>query len=228
MNRLAFTLAEVLITIGIIGIIAAMTIPSLIQKKTNRELKAALQKNYSVLQSALNKANYENGLVINPSNVSGTRFHELLMTQFDYVKDCKLGSCIVRNTETNESGDILDFVIKEYKTFNKKQTVQTNYFDDGQFIIKDGSLIMIEHQTTHNAPIYFTIDVNGMDKKPNAWGHDLFTFQIINNGKLLPMGAEGTEYSNDIYCSYTSTNVINGIGCTYKALTDKNYWDNLP
>ena len=45
-NR-AFTLAEVLITLGIIGVVAAMTIPSLMENVRNRDLQAQLKKTYS-------------------------------------------------------------------------------------------------------------------------------------------------------------------------------------
>lgn len=41
MKTKAFTLAEVLITLGIIGIVSAMTLPTLIQNKTNKELQTA-------------------------------------------------------------------------------------------------------------------------------------------------------------------------------------------
>ena len=42
--------------------------------------------------------------------------------------------------------------------------------------------------------IYITVDVNGINKNPNQWGYDLFTFQLTDKGKLLPMGAEGPDY----------------------------------
>ncbi len=45
-NR-AFTLAEVLITLGIIGVVAAITIPSLMENVRNRDLQAQLKKTYS-------------------------------------------------------------------------------------------------------------------------------------------------------------------------------------
>lgn len=48
-------------------------------------------------------------------------------------------------------------------------------------------------------------------------------------GTLLPMGVEGTDYysETDEFCSTTSTGDMNGAGCTYKALTDKDYFKNL-
>lgn len=44
MNIKAFTLAEVLITLGIIGIVAALTLPALIQNNRNKELQTGLKK----------------------------------------------------------------------------------------------------------------------------------------------------------------------------------------
>ena len=76
-----------------------------------------------------------------------------------------------------------------------------------------------------SVPIY-TVDING-HKKPNKWGHDLFTFQLMDNGKLTPMGAKGTDYYEQ-ECSQTSSSGRNGIGCTYKALNDPNYFKSLP
>lgn len=47
MNKTAFTLAEVLITLGIIGIVAAMTLPTIIQKQYQKEASSRL-KNFIV------------------------------------------------------------------------------------------------------------------------------------------------------------------------------------
>lgn len=43
-NKGAFTLAEVLITLGIIGIVASMTLPALITRNQNKALEASLKK----------------------------------------------------------------------------------------------------------------------------------------------------------------------------------------
>ena len=43
-NKKAFTLVEVLITLGIIGVVAAMTLPALIQKQHRKETSVKLKK----------------------------------------------------------------------------------------------------------------------------------------------------------------------------------------
>lgn len=56
-----FTLAEVLITLGVIGVISAMTLPTLIQTHRNHTVEAKLKKLYSVMNQALNMSEAENG-----------------------------------------------------------------------------------------------------------------------------------------------------------------------
>lgn len=57
----AFTLAEVLITLGIIGIVAALTMPALIQNYKNKEIETRLQKFYSLMNQAVRLSEAENG-----------------------------------------------------------------------------------------------------------------------------------------------------------------------
>ncbi len=57
----AFTLAEVLITLGIIGIVAAMTLPVLIQKNNNRVVETRLMKFYSAINQAVKMAETDYG-----------------------------------------------------------------------------------------------------------------------------------------------------------------------
>lgn len=55
----AFTLAEVLITLGIIGVVAAISIPVLMKNTQNAELKTAFKKSYANLMQAYNSVTYD-------------------------------------------------------------------------------------------------------------------------------------------------------------------------
>lgn len=68
---LGFTLAEVLITIGIIGVVSAITIPSLLTNVRNKDLQAQLKKTYSEWnQVAMQFMNdHENLYQITPLNM---------------------------------------------------------------------------------------------------------------------------------------------------------------
>lgn len=60
-KKFAFTLAEVLITLGIIGVVAAMTMPSLIANYQEKQRVSQLKKVYSALSQAFVTAVQENG-----------------------------------------------------------------------------------------------------------------------------------------------------------------------
>ena len=233
----AFTLAEVLITLGIIGVVAAMTLPALINKTQHQELQTGLKKNYTVLQQALLRAQLDTGEVVKPANyqkvdevTKGSPLKKLMIKYIKNAQDCgegtEKGSCIANCSITgNENAK------NPYITFNAKNSVIPNWLDDGQFITTDGTLFLLESAMGDGStvyPILITVDVNGVQKRPNRCGYDLFTFQLTDSGKLLPVGAEGTSYTDmSKYCSLTNTSNQNGVGCTYKALTDKDYWKNL-
>ncbi len=94
-------------------------------------------------------------------------------------------------------------------------------------MLNDGSLVLLEDNGRF---LFISIDVNGYNKNPNRLGQDLFIFQIDEKGKLLPMGVPDSYYysSTAAYCSPSSSGSMNGAGCTYNALTDKDYFKNLP
>ena len=52
-NKLAFTLAEVLVTLGIIGVVSAMTVPTLMQNYQRQSYVTQLHKTYNEISQAL-------------------------------------------------------------------------------------------------------------------------------------------------------------------------------
>ena len=60
-RKFGFTLAEVLITLGIIGVLAAMTMPALIQKHNTLTIETRLEKFYSVINQAIIRSEVDNG-----------------------------------------------------------------------------------------------------------------------------------------------------------------------
>ena len=239
-QKAAFTLTEVLITLGIIGVVAAMTLPAVINTTRNKELETGLKKGASVLTQAFDMYQAEHGDRILPDNLGKQKLKSMIMPYFRTVKDCAYGSSYT-SSEAVDKACIKNYVnqgteatennSKVYRNLTNTDYITLTYFDDGQAIAVDGMLILIENDAQHNYyRVYISVDVNGAGKRPNRLGQDLFMFELDTDGILRPMGAKGTTYyaANDRYCSLSSSEAMNGAGCTYKALTDKDFFKNLP
>ena len=61
MLKKGFTLAEILITLSIIGVVAALTLPSVIQNNKKKAVETKLAKFYSIMNQALQQSIVENG-----------------------------------------------------------------------------------------------------------------------------------------------------------------------
>ena len=216
-NRNGFTLAEVLITLVIIGIVAAMTIPTMVNNTNKEELRAGLLKAQTTVANALELFYSKNGYKLTPvelaySSTNRVHLYKLIKPYLSVSKDCGTGSCV-----SNTGGT--------YKTYDGSRDMDHTVLDDGQLILNNGMTLFVEHYTGN---IYVSVDVNGHEKKPNKVGHDLFFFQLTDEGNLIPMGAEGTDYPSDTYCVSSSTSKYNGMGCTAKALKEADYFKKLP
>lgn len=222
----AFTLAEVLITLGILGVVAALTIPSLINASKNRELQSELNKSYSVIFQALEFMKADIGGDVIPSDYPARQFAKEYKNYFKFIKNTSASGILSGTTDEGDSAESPLKVFNQYKTYSGLSSLKTDFFDDGQILLPDGTLLMIENNGWGG--LFITVDINGVNKKPNVWGRDLFTFEITSKGKLLPMGADGTTYRDmNIYCSKISSNRLNGIACTAKAISEADYFKKL-
>ena len=227
----AFTLAETLITLGIIGVVAALTIPTLISNNRAKALEAGLKKGASTINQALLLYEAENGEPIKANGkINPNELDDMIKKYFNIAYDCgySYSDYHAQGCIPNVGGENADESSKAYKTLNGENNINLNFFDDAQFILTDGSMIFFENGNTPTQT-YISIDVNGYKKSPNQLGQDLFMFQLNTGGKLIPMGAKDTDYysENDAYCSKTSTSNMNGAGCTAKALSDPKYFSKL-
>ncbi|MCD8024210.1 MAG: type II secretion system GspH family protein [Candidatus Gastranaerophilales bacterium] len=223
----AFTLAEVLITLAIIGVIAAMTIPAVLNHTKETQLKTGLKKAQSILSEALQLMIYDTGVIPTAQNYTDATFLPTFATYISQLRDCGYHSCVTFNSE--ESTELLEnCATKTYRNYNNTNYANGCVFNEGQTILADGMLLMVQINSSREE-LFLSFDVNGIGNKPNKLGHDLFTFQVMaDTGELKPMGASNTAYPSRSYCSKTSSSSVNGVGCTYKALTEKDYFKNLP
>ena len=203
----AFTLAEVLITLVIIGVIAAMTIPTLMNKTDNHEYVSKLKKAYSVMSAATNSLIAEQGSP-NASLGGWSSSTESLLNAYKsklaHTDECIGSSCIGSyKTLTNAN--------KSLSSVNPSKLV----LNDGTFIyfyMYDNNLTCSRSSNgTNNYCGGVMIDING-EKKPNKIGRDLFYFAIKENG-LFPFGCD-----SDGYCNGPNSTV--GYGCSCKVIRE--------
>lgn len=193
-HRWGFTLAEVLITLGIIGVVAALTIPVIMNAIQDAQFKTAYKKAFSVASQAWqqiagdNMLEPRNGWV---SDVSNYDNFSQFMNKFDKVKICTYtDSNIADCWAVNETSDVLYGVPFE----NNSQQIC--------FIDKSG-------MTWCNVGSwgYMLVDTNGF-KSPNQYGIDRFMIYSTVNGSLNGIGVpnilkplwQDYTYHDDTYC----------------------------
>ena len=116
-KKLGFTLAEVLISIVILGIVAAITIPSTVKNVRDRETVNKVIKAYYTLSKAFDMAAAENGSIENlinfslDNNLRGTTVADVFMPYLKIKQDCGISGdgCMIRadNICKSLSGELL-------------------------------------------------------------------------------------------------------------------------
>ena len=201
--RAAFTLAEVLITLGIIGVVAALTLPTLIQNHQKQVYVTQLKKAYSTLGNAFNKMAVDEGVV------------DWDQTYCAQIYGLWGNGPSPANEELNECFNNLT---KQMNVIKKKEFGETVNNADwcGNVCQADNYYVfMTSDGVTINSCAYFDllVDVNGV-KSPNVEGRDIFAFWVdFSNNKIIPGGSYGDYWKN---CSATNLST----SCTAKVLIE--------
>lgn len=234
MTNKAFTLAEVLITLGIIGVVASMTLPSIVSNARNRELESQYKVAYSLLSQAMLQMRADYGQVYKTFFPISAEEDGQIPFVIAFQKYFKHSSLRAPDYSPNNAA------ISGYRTYDGKQEVPFTFFDDGLIDLSNSMSIYAE---TWGVSTYLilSIDINGYNKRPNRLGYDVFSFVVSPNDVLLPIGSEiaaqyigggmvGSDSDNpEKFCNPNgSSSNLNGIGCAYKAASEKDYFKNLP
>ena len=174
-RKIAFTLAEVLITLGVIGVVASLTLPSVINNYQKKVVAKRLATSYSTISNAfaMAKIDYDD------------------ISEWDVPKDGE-------NAKIAE--DFIDkYFLPYFDSYEKVGWMAFNRFYDikpysgagGYFVrLKSGVVLTFAFATYRDAEgvlhfnyPYFNIDINGKNK-PNKVGRDRFAFTLFN-GKLI-------------------------------------------
>ena len=190
--RRAFTLAEVLITLGIIGIVAAMTLPSLIAKHNEMAWLTAFKKSYSVLSQAYIRAYEENGVA---STWCAEKNTECAKTYFDILVPY-LNVTEVWGFDRPEVMYKISYRDLDGHDFGSNNCFTTNHY---KFALNDGTIIGIQYETELNMPL-LQLDTNGF-RGPNQLGKDMFYFTLNSRANYPVISGFAKWWVNSNTCT---------------------------
>ena len=223
-NKKAFTLAEVLVTLTIIGVVSAMTIPTLHQRHNEQVTVKKVQKFYSTMSQAFQKAINEYGDV-DTWGIEGSKqtdaliiYNYLIKDNFKIIKDCGFN---------NNGGCIYDGNYKYLNGNNSMRYANDSYYNYYKVMLNDGSSIWFRADKAENELVDLFIDVNG-NAAPNQWGKDLFLLYVVD-GKLIPSGTD--KNNNKMFFDRSCNKSGAGYGCAawlvYKGNMDYLHCNDL-
>lgn len=219
-SKKGFTLAEVLITLGIIGVVAAMTIPTIINDAQDAQFKSAWKKQFSVFSQAStsilidNGGSFKNIVALWDNNA----LRDLYSDKVKYIKTCAAndwygGKCWADHVYTGYG----------LTKFLNGTSVHSNEIPLGNgnagAVLPDGTNVLFAYQdntcTSQNTPGvgyegltnvcgWISVDVNGV-KGPNIVGRDIFGMFLLEN-KVVPYGTKNF--------SGTCNTSGRGLGCS--------------
>ena len=181
-NKSAFTLAEILVTLGIIGVIASMTIPNLVQDIQDAQFKTAYKKAYGIALQSWKQADLQGKIysVVHSADSKNQINFAAFKSQFNVIKECPLANGSNKNAcwsfksgDENLSGRYIDLV--------------------AQGFIDSSGIAWVNGDHGNRGIIFF--DINGF-AKPNKWGKDRFILQISDevNTPITYPDPEGGGY----------------------------------
>ena len=238
-SKIAFTLAEVLITLGIIGVVAAMTMPTLVGKYQEKVTISKLKKMNTVLNQAFQMAVKDHGT----PDLWGYSSSVLGDNPTDEEKEQAAKG---KNIVIDKFAPYLKTVSICYQGTECRNTskyIRTRYSLDGTefsrwghpaIILADGAIIQDFYMSSPSCTVSagdsrqyrsvcgeIFVDINGV-APPNATGKDVFGFRITKYGVYPAGDAEDTYRSFDEYCNITKTNELNGYGCAAWVIYNEN------
>lgn len=231
----AFTLAEVLITLAIIGVVAVMTLPTVLQKYEERATITKLKKIYSMLNQAyqmvviengtidqwglINTAHDEDDTLTDDSVISTNTFWDLMTKYLKVEKVCRF----------YEECNLTDFKIKSLDgQILTNKTGNAVLLNDGT-LFWGGNISDSTCSADYGVPLAknvcgdFGVIIKNSAKSEYTTGKNNFMFFITKNG-IVPMGLNGINiraFSN--HCLRANAgDKYNGYGCTAWVLQNEN------
>lgn len=189
----AFTLSEVIITMGIVGIISVLTVPAVMKNYKQKIYVTSLQKTVSQINDAtlsimheeLTNSLYETTVADNSScNADMKKSKGACYFLNNYFKVMKRG-CGIKGKTTNYCLGAV------YSHLDGKDEHKITLSGPPGYCIQNTNGITIcgGYNAANNCPTYY-IDVNG-EKEPNIAGRDFFTIDLMSDGSVRDYATGG-------------------------------------
>ena len=209
----AFTLAEVLVTLGIIGVVSAMTVPALMQNHQRKTYVTQLHKFYNELSQALLQYQTDrNALNLKEAGLNSQEALDAFFKEyFKVINDCG-------NTQTPCLAPA-----SEYKNIVGRN-IGTGC--NAYITVADGNSFGYTYSGGGTAVFYIYLDTNGQ-KGPNIAGRDIFAIYVYNNGLIDDNGgANGAPLTKEEREASFNSNCIQSTGSTWFGCFGKILNDN--
>ena len=205
---IAFTLAEVVLVMAIIGIVGVLAVTNARKDTDVAEKVAQLRKSYQIIESAFSAAVTDNGTIEtwgSGNYPTSAEVWDVVSPYFKLEKNCGTNSgCWKDGKPYGLDGEETTYNINSSDIFEKAVLVS------GVSISLTTNSLFDNHGD-EIADIF--VDVNGI-KGLNIYGNDIFGFQVYNDGSVVPFNlAVGSGNKKPIDSSGTSCLQI-GVYCT--------------
>ena len=175
-----FTLAEVLITIGIIGVVAAVTIPTLITNHQKKVTLSRLKQTFSMIGQAVKLSENENGDIgtWNFKQPSAKAIFDEYLTPFITITQ-KTNSPMLNSEKipyVTLSGNKWRYVVQQYPT-----SIYTTL--NGVDLLLFSSYPVTDPETRTGCSI--GVDINGSTHGPNRLGKDWFYINVNQTKRVI-------------------------------------------
>ena len=207
MKKLGFTLAEILITLGIIGVVASLTAPALIQEAGNAKIGPTLSKTVASIAVANENLLHENEIATLRRLGDATEDTGDI-AQYTQLLAQHLSGATVINADYSEM-EITDFL----GNTPQDATRSGNGYNGNQnnristILLPNGVTVTFDKAATLPGNVHYNhniddrgsfigyhsgvmVDINGPNTKPNRYGQDIFLFALDNSGSVIPYGSE--------------------------------------
>lgn len=186
MKKFAFTLAEVMITLGIVGVIAVLTLPNLMSGTNDKTRAAVIKVTFEQLSNAVKGAMLdENVHYWTDSEIENTSdgLNAFLKQYLDVTKICESFTDCFASGYKSRNGSSVGVGAPPFKAFAKLST---------------GASVAM-YAPTDSEIGAFLVDANGKDL-PNVFGKDLFWIQITNKGDVGSSADNSTDAGLKAVC----------------------------